>query len=358
MSDQTQDTEMGESKSAWRPISAASPPRRRIALLSTMGVKAADPEMVDIDTAGLGEGLPASVPALFDRNGQRLISVKALLEEYRARPERRRGVATVQTLSAFIALTLRHQDPDSAVFADLDWRAPKFTTVVDYHCRGDGDDGREHEPRHLDHRIEYPFPLSEEWKLWVGGNGKPMTQGDFAEFVEDRIADLAAPSATEEKELGQRFQTKVADPAEIMQLSRGLQVLVNAEVKTSKVLQSGEGEIVFREEHRDAAGNKLIVPGLFMISVPVFFGGAPVRVPARLRYRPAGGSIMWAYQMWRPDLYVTEQLQRDADAVRVETGLPVYAGVWEGGSLAGRASGGVVAAGGGGGASAGVRGAR
>jgi uncharacterized protein YfdQ (DUF2303 family) len=293
--------------------------------LATLGIKGSDADVVGLATDGLGEGLPKEVPAIWDRNGQRLYSVRPLIEEYRLRPARRTGKAMAQTLHSFIALVNRHKDADSAIFADMDWKAPGFTAVIDYH-RGEE---AEHEPRHLGHRITYSFPLSEEWKTWLARDGKAMSQLDFAAFIEERIADLSAPKDTEADEIEHLFRTRVADPGEVVQLSRGLAVSVDSRVARAVTLQSGEGEMVFEEVHRDGSGQKLTIPGVFMISVPVFFRGAQARLPVRLRYRVKDEMVTWFYQLWRPDTYVTDAILRDRDAVAVETGLPIYEGAPE-----------------------------
>lgn len=302
--------------------------------LAELGVKATDISVTPVSTAGLTAGLPAAVPVGWDRNGQKPISLKPLIEEFRLRPERRTGAAKAQTLASFIPLTMRHMDDDSAVFADMTWTAPKFTAVIDYHRKArdeqmvSGED-LGHEPRWLKHTIGYAFPLGEDWKLWMAQNGQVMSQGDFAAFIEDRIADLASPTESEKTELEYLFKTKIADPFEVLQLSRGLAVSVDAKFVQARNLQSGEAEVSYQEVHNDGAGQKLTVPGLFMVSVPAFYAGSPVRLPARLRYRPAAGQIKWFYQLWRPDTYVTEQIKKDRDAVAVETGLPVYEGAAE-----------------------------
>lgn len=301
------------------------PTAASIDALAALGRAASDPAIVSIDTKGLGDGLPATVPALFDRGDQNLDSVRRLIEEFRLRPERRTGTAKVQTLASFYALLNRHKDADSAVFADMNWRAPKLLAVVDYHKREE----EAHEPRWLGHRIAYEFPLSDQWQAWVGQTGQMMKQGDFAAFIEDHIADLAAPTNQETEEWERLFATSIADPHEIAMLSRGLSVSVGAKVGRAVNLQSGEGEIVFEEVHRDNAGQKLKVPGLFVISLPVFFRGERVRLPVRLRYRVNGSELLWAFQLWRPDEFVTDAIERDCDAVRVETGLPLYEGMPE-----------------------------
>lgn len=290
--------------------------------IADLGRDAASLEPFTIDTAGLGPGLPATIPTAWDRKAGRVVDLRPTIEALRQLPARRTGTAKVLTLQSFIDLTNRHKDDHTVIFANTDWKSPTLTAVIDYHQT-------DALSRHLQHRILYAFPISEEWSAWTDQNGTVMDQGEFAAFVEDRLAELATPHVAEREELERLFQTKLATPAELMQLSRGLQVNVGINVKTAKTLQTGEAEIIYEESHRDSAGNKLIVPGLFIIKLPVFVGGEPVRLPARLRYRAAGGGIKWFFQLYRPDVYVTERIRADLALAANATERPSYEGTPE-----------------------------
>lgn len=259
-----------------------------------------------------------------NRETGKVENLKPIIDSWRARPERKTGTARVLTLESFIDLTKRHMTPDSAIFADTDWRHPSMTAVIDYHVNksaGAPDNGK--------HRIHYAFPLSEEWKKWQALDGEPMNQGEFAEFIENRISEITSPTFDEETALGALFSTKIAAPNELIMLSRGLQVRAEMRVKNAVTLQSGEGEITFEEEHKDAAGNKLQVPGIFIINIAPFFLGEPARIPARLRYRVREGKIVWAFHLYRPDRYITDQVCRDTAAAALATELPVFHGAPE-----------------------------
>lgn len=66
-----------------------------------------------------------------------------------------------------------------------------------------------------------------------------------------------------------------------------------------------------------------------MISVPAFIDGEAVRIPARLRYRIAGGDIKWFYQLYRWQFYLREQVGRDLREAATKTGLPCFEGAPE-----------------------------
>lgn len=295
---------------------------RGIAAIVDLTNRAAEIEIRSIPTQGLGAGLPAEVPALVDhRPGGQVSDLTRVIESYRLPPRSKRGSATALTLRSFIDLTNRHKTADSAVFANTDWKAPSFTAVIDYHeakSAGAADN--------LKHRVHYAFPLSEEWQVWIKFNGEEMEQREFATFLEDRIADLTAPNDHERIQLERDFATTIATPAQLIQLSRGLQVNVESIVKNVVNLATGEASIQFDEQHIGGDGQPLKVPGLFMLAISPFFIGEKITIPARLRYRKAGQKILWRYQLYRPDLHVTERVRDDLITVADKTELPTFEG--------------------------------
>jgi len=285
-------------------------------------------------------GLPAVVPvAISSGDNPDVLSVKEHFEQYRDRPERKRGTANALTLQSFCNLTTRHATDDSVIFADTDWQKPSFTAIIDYHGKNaimnavteDGETTDQEAiavglPEWMQHRIHYSFPLSEEWKTWVANNGKPMSQGDFAAFLEDRIGELTSPNTAEKNDLERDFATTVATPNQIIMLSRGLKVHVESKGGHIVNLATGEGQVSWEEVHKDAEGNALKVPGIFLINIAPFHRGDTVRVPVRLRYRVSEGKVVWFYQLYRPDLHITERVLEDLRITGEETGLPVYEG--------------------------------
>ncbi len=290
-----------------------------------LGARSDGVEIVQLVNTAKEPGLPDTIPVALRRGEDPgVIDIAHLFESWRQHPERKYGTATVQTLASLIALTNRHKTGNSAIFADMNWRKPSLLTVIDYH---------EDKPGGIaqfgQHRIHYPFPLSEEWKKWVEMDGKPMEQGDFAAFLEDRVAELASPTDSEVAIYERDFATKVATPAQVVELSRGLQVFVGTNVKATRILQTGEGQIAWEETHMDGDGKPLKVPGIFMLSISPFFQGDKMRIPVRLRYRPAGQKVIWFYQIYRPDQAVTDHVRAALlDAVS-QTGLPAYEGTPE-----------------------------
>ncbi len=295
------------------------------------------PEILKI--AGQEGQTETEILILPDANGGlRPHSVKNFLDEYRDKPERRKGVANLTDLDSLIAHVNRFKDPDSALFVLDKPDNAAIHAVLDYHPAGASSD-----PRFGAHRARYDFPLSEEWKIWSGVNAKSMDLATFAEFLEDRILDVMTPPdfltdpanapdkpKTESDQrlidLVGKIGGKVCGPGRLMELAKGLRVHDQQTVKQAVNLSSGEGQIRFESEHRDADGKPINVPNLFLIAIPVFDKGALYRIPVRLRYRLSGGRIEWTLLMHRPDMAWTHALTEACDRAAAETDLPLFYG--------------------------------
>lgn len=125
--------------------------------------------------------------------------------------------------------------------------------------------------------------------------------------------------------LGVRF----ADPAEMVELSRDLEIYSKEHVKQAGRLSSGEKEIRFTVEHLGADGRAVRVPDVFLINIPMFSGAQAVRVPVRLRYRKTGEKLLWLYDLYRLDRAFQQAYNEACDTVERETGLPLYHGAPE-----------------------------
>lgn len=290
-------------------------------LIATLATESSRPEIIQIPTEGLGAGLPPTVPVLFDRKGQRVIGLKGEIDAARQEPARRKGVAKADTLQGFIDLTKRFKDDRSAIFAATMWPKPHLLSVLNYSTADT--------PHWSDHRIRYEFPLTEEFTAWVEGDGKPLDQGDFAAFVEEHAAELAAPFDGEVNEYEALFKERFATPSDVLALSRHLEVFVGAKAKQGIRLQTGERVVEFTEEHLNGKGEKIEIPGIFMVSVAAFVSGDLVRIPARLRYRIAGGSIKWFYQLYRWEFWLRTAVQQALARAGKECDLPTFEGAPE-----------------------------
>lgn len=283
------------------------------------------------NSAGL-VGVPDEVPVVFMKGRDPLsTSARSFFEAFRTRPERKTGQAAVETVESFIELVNRHETDDSVIFVKtVDCDTPTMTAVINYHPYADEDEEGNASAAFCDHRIVYKFPISDEWKIWSARSDVPLLQAELANFIEDRIADLTDPTKDEIDDAANRFFTTIATPAKMMELSRGLQVTVESKVRDNFKLQSGEASLIFEEVHKDAAGQNINVPGLFYLSIPAFVGGEKKRIPVRLRYRLKDGSVIWRFQLYRPELIIHEAIDKAVQSAKESTKLPVFYGEPEG----------------------------
>lgn len=279
--------------------------------------KALEPKIIKLED---DDGVDRDVALI--PSGFAIHSVKKMLDEYRTAPERRKGQATFTKLDSFIEHVNRFKDDDSAVFLD-EGDEPSITCVLDYHRKGpDGD------PRFGEHRSTYEFTLSEEWSAWVDKQDETFGQADFAEFIEERLQDVSAPASAlaGAKKFSELMSCAIASPQQLLELSRGLVVHATHRVANHVNLATGESTIHFAEDHTDAAGKPMKIPGAFIIQIPVFYGGAHYQIPARLRYRKDGPVLRWSYKLYREDAVYEDALAEAAKKVKETTELPVYSG--------------------------------
>lgn len=262
-------------------------------------------------------------PIVLDRTGAHVLPA-SMFDDYRTKPARRKGTATLLDLSSLIVHVERFKDGDTVLFANDDRSNPSLTAVLDYHRAGaDGD------ARFGQHRARFAFPVSDEWKAWTGANKKQMAMIDFAAFLEDRIIDVLDDPSDLPEDM-QRFVKaiggNIATPTKLMEISVGLKVHEKSNVGETVNLATGEGEISFVATHTDGAGKPLKVPNLFLIGIPVFKNGPAYRIAVRLRYRKREGGLLFWYELWRQEPVFDDAFGEALERVRTETGLPVLLG--------------------------------
>lgn len=292
------------------------------------------PIVVDLDKAR-----ETCMGALLVPDGYKVENVKEILDDYRIRPERREGTTELRTLESFIAWTKRHYDMQSVIYADDRDSKPVLTAIIDHDEGGPEIDGNER-ARYGRHRGVFAFVKSREWQAWMAISGKPLNVGDFAAFFEERIIDVVPPpisvlgngeevSGIKDPEILKLVATldkKLAAPADISRLMRGIEINVDAKAKTMIDRDTGEHQIEFSEAN-GAGVERVKPPSLFLISIPVTHDGKPFLMAVHLRYRVVGGQVMWTMAVHQPER-VFETVFADACAKVAEgTGLPPLRGI-------------------------------
>lgn len=263
----------------------------------------------------------------------------ASFDGYRQFPLARKGTATLTQLASFIELVNRFKEPNSAIFARDDLTAPALTAIFDYHP--DNEMFAEvyevlvHPIQNGHHRAKYAFPLSVEWQAWFGKNKTVMSMGEFASFLETHIVDVSDDAVTAWSEQAQAFAKanrattteSIATPTRLVDLSLKFRIYETAESCEAVNLTTGETQLTFVSEHKQADGKPVDFPKLFSIVIPIF-ARSPIfyRIIARLRYRLANGKPVFWFELWRPDLTFETAFNEALDEVKEKTSLPIFAG--------------------------------
>ena len=130
-----------------------------------------------LDNAGEGETPFAIIP---DNHHARN------LEEYLPAPVRIRERRSLLDVQSFIDYYRRFETDETVIFASHHEKC-EISAVFDYH-------GDSNTPAWSDHRAYYTCPRTNEWKAWWNINDTWLKQMDFAEFIENQLADVREPT--------------------------------------------------------------------------------------------------------------------------------------------------------------------
>ncbi len=253
-----------------------------------------------------------------------ITDLEDVLEKHYACPKRAKGTSKHETVDSLIAHVKRMDLPagECALFCASQGQ-PSLTAIYNYQPadRSRGAFG--------DHRATYAFPFSDAWKRWTAAASKPLSVLEFAELLENGIADVRDPSqpSSAPKLPGVRY----ASPAELLTLAEGLTVSVDLQVTEQRRRDDGTSTLQFAEMHetRDKAGAPVKVPNGFLLGIPVFLGGPPYAIPCRLRYRVKDKAVVWLLVLHDVEAAKREAVTEAARFVAQETALPLFFGASE-----------------------------
>lgn len=234
-------------------------------------------------------------------------------ERYQAHPRRATGKFRFDDLESFALYLKRHSDKsDTTAWCKADF--PKgqlsFSAVLNDH------DIDADYPGHRDWSAHWSPAKSEEWKTWMESDGKPMSQVDFAYFIERNLKDIAT---------GEGLPTGT----QMLQMATNMEITQDSKFKSQAKLQSGGVRLTYIDDADEATEKAMEVFSKFAIGIQVFRGGEGFRLEARLRYRLNQGKLLFWYELVRPDVTLEAAAQKLVEQLRAEiadTGVPMYFG--------------------------------
>lgn len=230
-------------------------------------------------------------------------AIKAM-DARRGGPPRRTGITRLTEVDSFIAHVLRWGYADTVIYADT--AALAFTAVLDDHPAG----GETGDTAWREHRAHYACPRSPEWKAWTEREGKPMSQGEFGDWIEARLEDLIATKG------------KPA-PTEILMMARKLHIKTTGKIEREIDPVTGDYHMLNKSETEQGS---TVIHRAFDIAIPVFEGGGRYQLEARVRFAVTEGKPSFAFVLHR-----RAEIERDAflevrQKVAAETKMLLLAG--------------------------------
>lgn len=204
----------------------------------------------------------------------------------------------VQTAGSMATYLNRFKNSNTLLFADVNTNT--IIGIIDYHERAAGE-----EPVKAKlglHSVTLKLPYSQEWQTWSANSGKLLSHVDFATFLEENAIDITVPKGSD-----------------LLALCRDLQVKSNMDFMTS-VRMGDTTKIEYQKGDDVSTKDNIELPVEIIISIPVYFGEAPVEVKCFLRRKINEGRLFLGYVMSRTENISRDEFHRVADVIVDATG--------------------------------------
>jgi uncharacterized protein YfdQ (DUF2303 family) len=258
----------------------------------------------------LGEGT-ASRSSVVMFPDKTLKCLAPLVEAASPAPYRQRATVELKETRSFIAYLHAHAIPKvTRIFATVTEQGARFEAIIDYHAEQNGTAGWG------EHTATLTLQTTPEWQTWIKRNRAEIPQADFAELLEDNLADIIEP-----------------DGAALLDMAQFLTGKKGATWKSGKNLKDGAITFEYSETIETTGGVSARrdeteqVPDHLVLNLCPFVGGAPVAVRTRFRFRIGDrGNLSFIYLMDRPHKVIEAAVNAARARIEEETGLPVHLG--------------------------------
>jgi len=248
-----------------------------------------------------GDYMHAVVPT-----GYKLENISELVERMQLTPRRKKGTVALKSVQSLLDYCQTQKDADEAhvpglIYADVDAR--KITAVFN--------DQASAEPGWRDHRAEFYAEFTPELDKWLKHNKHMFSQTEFAEFIEDNMADITEPGA----------QT-------LLEVATTMQAKTDINFSSAKRLQNGQVQLQYTEniDARAGAAGALEIPKEFALGLRIFKNGDGYKLRARLKYRLHAGAVKFWYELDRTERAIEDAFGGYVEKVATDSGYMVLIG--------------------------------
>ncbi len=187
------------------------------------------------------------------------------------KPTRVEAKVNLTDADSFCEYFKRFENPASLIFGNVTSDGATFRAVLDYHAP--------EEPHYCDHIATFSTKKTPEWEAWLKANRKPMSQIEFATWLEDNLHLF-----TVSKESAPNAPT----PADLLELVKSLHGHQNATFNTSIRLDNGAHSCSYEEAvnvQGSVRGGAVVLPPFIYGGFPLFQGMPGYLVQARMKSR-------------------------------------------------------------------------
>lgn len=231
-------------------------------------------------------------------------------------PRRIEATPKFSDADSFVAYVKLYAQVDAIIFAAIDAAGAQFEAILDYHSiNADAD---EQYPANTTHRAYYATQSTPEWATWRGQNRKAMNQVEFATWVEDNLPLFEANEVVQ-----------APSPAVLMEMAQTLHGQTNVRYNTIIRLHTGAQRIKWEENNEVntvVQGKDMVFPAVLAGRFPLFEGGEPTSVTARLKTRVENRQLKVHFETISEAQLVRRELMAIATKIATETALIPYLG--------------------------------
>jgi uncharacterized protein YfdQ (DUF2303 family) len=226
---------------------------------------------------------------------------------------------TLHTPQAVIDYTNAYKTSATRIFAEpgflADGGKARVGVAFDYHrdnrlSAGAEDESRQEMPApdRVAHKAVYTPRYSEAWDRWTEAcGGKVFTQGEFAEFIEECRQDIVEPAA-----------------ATLLDVVRMFKASKKQDFDSFMHEQSGSVKLHFSSEVQQQGS--VTLPEMMKIGIPVYYRTDRVEMDVFIRFRLAGGKVVFFMKLDRPDRVEEHAFDTLTAGIRDATSVPLHNG--------------------------------